>query len=597
MLDASRIVRHLRLRAGAEDAARRAARLLEDAMRTASLPDARGRIVLFRRVALGRIDPRAPPQTLALALERRVARTQAEIVYADCDAPHAAAVWFRDALDAHVRLALRLASGASLAAWYWPLAVRAWRPGMPIGEALRVIAFSLAALPEAPSALPRWVAALAEAGHAQLLVAALRSDDVTPLVEAAHLRMAVPAAATVARRPSGPVVLDMRRADTTAPDARRPGAFTGVPPRSPAARSSDARHELVRALQQAAKIVAGLPSASREPAPAHRATRAAQGGRALVDEPASEEGRAAAARAGRAGERAIDPVEAVAARSREHPRSRPTSRLANDPVQTALGSRAPPDPASGPAGPAGDTAPRAVPGRFERRQSSATLAFDGASTCAGGLLFLVPALARLRYAQWLDAHPEWAPFDVVQRVLALSLLRLRVPGEDPAWSLGVPRATRRLAPRRFVAPARWREGLLSGRGPTLWSAVEGVHALRDASGRLVLGAWCGACPRALLPLRRSATRVACHDEVDLVDLVANAWLVASRRWLRRHARIGLADLVLRPAAIAATPTHVDIALDLARADLRVRRAGLDLDPGWVPWLGRVVTFHYGRGPR
>jgi hypothetical protein len=27
-------------------------------------------------------------------------------------------------------------------------------------------------------------------------------------------------------------------------------------------------------------------------------------------------------------------------------------------------------------------------------------------------------------------------------------------------------------------------------------------------------------------------------------------------------------------------------------DIEVRRAGLDLDPGWVPWLGRVVTFGY-----
>jgi hypothetical protein len=30
--------------------------------------------------------------------------------------------------------------------------------------------------------------------------------------------------------------------------------------------------------------------------------------------------------------------------------------------------------------------------------------------------------------------------------------------------------------------------------------------------------------------------------------------------------------------------------------LAVRRAGLDLDPGWVPWFGRVVGFHYGRVP-
>jgi hypothetical protein len=26
--------------------------------------------------------------------------------------------------------------------------------------------------------------------------------------------------------------------------------------------------------------------------------------------------------------------------------------------------------------------------------------------------------------------------------------------------------------------------------------------------------------------------------------------------------------------------------------MRVRRAGLDFDPGWVPWYGRVISFHY-----
>jgi hypothetical protein len=40
---------------------------------------------------------------------------------------------------------------------------------------------------------------------------------------------------------------------------------------------------------------------------------------------------------------------------------------------------------------------------------------------------------------------------------------------------------------------------------------------------------------------------------------------------------------------------VDLLLDNRHADVRVRRAGLDLDPGWVPWLGRVVLHHYLHG--
>ena len=42
-------------------------------------------------------------------------------------------------------------------------------------------------------------------------------------------------------------------------------------------------------------------------------------------------------------------------------------------------------------------------------------------------------------------------------------------------------------------------------------------------------------------------------------------------------------------------THADLHFGLADSDLRVRRLGLDIDPGWLPWFGRVVGFHYGAG--
>jgi hypothetical protein len=34
-------------------------------------------------------------------------------------------------------------------------------------------------------------------------------------------------------------------------------------------------------------------------------------------------------------------------------------------------------------------------------------------------------------------------------------------------------------------------------------------------------------------------------------------------------------------------------MPLDSVDLDIRRAGLDLDPGWVPWLGVVVRYRYG----
>jgi len=48
--------------------------------------------------------------------------------------------------------------------------------------------------------------------------------------------------------------------------------------------------------------------------------------------------------------------------------------------------------------------------------------------------------------------------------------------------------------------------------------------------------------------------------------------------------------------VRATETHLDLELATTRVDLAVRLAGLDFDPGWVSWLGRVVSFHYPNIP-
>lgn len=51
-------------------------------------------------------------------------------------------------------------------------------------------------------------------------------------------------------------------------------------------------------------------------------------------------------------------------------------------------------------------------------------------------------------------------------------------------------------------------------------------------------------------------------------------------------------LIAGPGRLRAGVTHLDFERPLASVDPAVRRAGLDLDPGWLPWLGRVVAIHY-----
>jgi hypothetical protein len=48
----------------------------------------------------------------------------------------------------------------------------------------------------------------------------------------------------------------------------------------------------------------------------------------------------------------------------------------------------------------------------------------------------------------------------------------------------------------------------------------------------------------------------------------------------------------RHAVIHADPGWIDVDLRLDEVSVDVRRAGLDLDPGYLPWLGCVVRFRY-----
>jgi hypothetical protein len=73
---------------------------------------------------------------------------------------------------------------------------------------------------------------------------------------------------------------------------------------------------------------------------------------------------------------------------------------------------------------------------------------------------------------------------------------------------------------------------------------------------------------------------------------ARQWLARVRRSLRRRLRLGIAELVRRPAWVSATRTHIDVVFALDQVDLRLRRAALDGDPGWLPWFGRIVAFHF-----
>ena len=103
------------------------------------------------------------------------------------------------------------------------------------------------------------------------------------------------------------------------------------------------------------------------------------------------------------------------------------------------------------------------------------------------------------------------------------------------------------------------------------------------------------------PLRQALTTQSPNSFFGQVDPLTQitpeitAWIAGMRFWCRRYVRMPLAQIIDRPGAFTLTRTHLDIYFHHDQADIRIRRSGLDLDPGWVPWLGRVVLFHYENG--
>jgi hypothetical protein len=85
---------------------------------------------------------------------------------------------------------------------------------------------------------------------------------------------------------------------------------------------------------------------------------------------------------------------------------------------------------------------------------------------------------------------------------------------------------------------------------------------------------------------------------QLRQLPAMPRMHALLHWGRQRYGVSLfnRDIFAIPGLIEIDACHVDVFYALDSVNPDVRRAGLDIDPGWLPWLGKVVKFHYGELP-
>ncbi|RME09132.1 MAG: hypothetical protein D6802_12840, partial [Ardenticatenia bacterium] len=237
------------------------------------------------------------------------------------------------------------------------------------------------------------------------------------------------------------------------------------------------------------------------------------------------------------------------------------------------------------------------------------------TTHSAGVLFL------LNLCAWLDL-PHSAPLDLTLwawvDVFARALLAPHTDEHDPIWLWlaemdgrepgTLPGAT--LPPLdTFTLPPAW----LETPAALHWHADSDTLALFTADGL-----WLTHAPRTHAPPALQAAQLARpygerpreHTALPpLFDTPADwwqrlnptlrGWLARAmpfirRLWDTRTDQTAPSAILQSPhlAHIYTTATHVDVIWPMDAVSLPARLAGLDASPGWLPTVGRVVTFEF-----
>ncbi|MCB9741734.1 MAG: hypothetical protein H6741_02400 [Alphaproteobacteria bacterium] len=531
-------MRRLHLRGASQADLRRATPLVEDALRVASIPlGPPGSQVVIRRLDLGNIDLGQPSQALAQRITERARLLMARAVHVlRPGAEQAPVVWFRGPWESQALLIRRLLRGPPPQEWFWRPAVPGWRPGQPPASFVRTLLrpepFARPGEPPPALVAAQVVEALARWG---LLVEALETLPAPPLLREA-LPDAPPARAPLPE-PWGSAV----QALVLRHGVDWPGlpwvlhqAATALWPERLGTLDlltmASAQHTLL-VFQDAAFIE-------------------------VTEEPSSEMG--VGERAPRPAELAAEarPVPPAPSPTEAPPAQRPSApespsaapRLSPPPPEPPVATEAPPRPAAAPEA-AEPWPPRPRAPRPPSAPEAPVASPDMASTGYGGVVAAIQLLERLGFQARVMRAPALLASAFGWRVLNATLDRLGADPADPLRAALAPRIEPiPLRARPFEPPASWSR-LLGAEAPVLDFKL-GEAAEQEA--------WV----EALLALGERLT-----------ELPPEAWLRGE-------------------ALLSADDTHLALLRPSSAVQLELRRAALDSDPGWVPWLGRVVTLRY-----
>lgn len=580
----------MRLRAPSVESLSAVRVVVQDAIRTAALPSG-PRLYVYRRLPLGRIRRGCSPASLALTIEEQLRRLTAAAVYAlrptaaQCDA-----VFFADDAEPSQLLALRLASQQPVDAWFWPLAVPGFCRDCSLSTGMRQALWAADRSSASVAAVVQLVRSLAEGDQLDALLDALTPSDAQLLSP----RLTAPLRSLSATLPPQPSwASDPVNAHLQAALRQRATRWAADDPRLRwlvavtlllETRTLIDDSTLSLRVDQRLDTVQSLPDARQPPTPRQR-TLAAASIAAQVVPPGTDQ---------RLPRPALQNDHQVPATDmRPEPQ---TSVPASDRFAVSPTAEVSPSPPS--------TAKSSVPSIVAHGRSGLALHAEHSAA--------VPTQAKQTAQADAPMHPE------VTRLLlpaAADFAALRTKTTGPLAAVTDVQTAYRSPPHQRHAattdPDRADSPLLAQ--PTQAGGLLFLIPILDRLGLPQLLArdprWIDfGLPHRILLHCAAALRVPAQDpihaalalpiveEADPIDPLTAAmlsvWFSALRRYVARGPRLTLRALVCRPALLHATPTHIDLDFAMHQADMRIRRHGLDIDPGWVPWLFRVVHYRY-----
>jgi hypothetical protein len=177
----------------------------------------------------------------------------------------------------------------------------------------------------------------------------------------------------------------------------------------------------------------------------------------------------------------------------------------------------------------------------------------GEPTSAAGLYFLLNVLRRLGIVATLECCPVLTGSNFVTPILKRLAAYASIARDDPILRCLHPEQSEFALPPAFLATLYLH--------PEVWRSN-------------------------FSPPNRSAFNS---------DYLLHVWVLAVRRWCWRNARMTVPEIIRRGGLVWLTHSDLDITMPLNQIDIRIRRLGLDIDPGWLPWFGefgKSVRFHY-----